>query len=188
MTVSGTVAAVNHEDDGDYHINVNLDPPYAGLINSRNMSGEHGALVVEIVPADEAGCTVGQPPQPAHGTYDYGICTGANETAPAVGSHVAVTGPYVLDTAHGWMGIHPAWSISPFQQPATTPPLAPAPPTSTPATVAPPPSTTTSAVGGTHSAGQFCSGSDVGNIETAKNGRTIQCKPDGNGRNRWTYI
>jgi hypothetical protein len=113
MTVAGTVASVRHEDDGDSHINVNLDPQYAGLINSRNVSGEDGALVVEIVPADEPGCTVGQPPRPERGAYNYGICTGANEILPAVGAHVAVTGPYVLDTAHGWMEIHPAWSIAP---------------------------------------------------------------------------
>ena len=81
-TVTGTVAAVRHEDDGDYHINLNLDPAYAGLINDRNTSGEHGALVVEIVPADEPGCTVGQSPKAPAGTYDYGTCTGADEIAP----------------------------------------------------------------------------------------------------------
>ena len=111
ITVTGVVAKVTHEDDGDFHVNVDLDPPFAELINDRNTSGERGALVVEIVPADEPGCTVGQPPRPTTGTYVYGICTGADETPPTVGEHVSVTGPYVLDTAHGWMEVHPAWSI-----------------------------------------------------------------------------
>jgi hypothetical protein len=104
--VAGTVADVRHEDDGDFHINIDLDPQYAGLINDRN--GEHGALVVELVPADEPGCTVGQPPRPASGTYDYGSCTGADETAPTTGAHVAITGPYVLDRGARMDGGPPA--------------------------------------------------------------------------------
>ena len=110
-TVIGVVAGVRAEPDGDVHVNLDLDPAFAGLVNDRNVSGEHGALVVEIVPADEPGCTPGQPPRPATGTYDYGRCTGADEPTPNVGDHISVTGPYVLDTAHGWMEIHPAWAI-----------------------------------------------------------------------------
>ncbi len=112
LTVSGTVVAVRHEEDGDIHVNVRLDPAYAGLIDERNVSGEGGALVTEIVPADQPGCTVGQPPRPATGTYNYGICTGADEATPAVGTRVTVTGPYDLDADHGWMEIHPVWSIT----------------------------------------------------------------------------
>src|SRR5207302_3722844 len=32
-------------------------------------------------------------------------------TTPPIGSHVSVTGPYVLDQLHGWMEIHPVWRI-----------------------------------------------------------------------------
>ena len=131
ITVAGVVVKVTRETDGDFHVNVNLDPPFAGLINDRNTSGEGGALVVEIVPADEPGCTPGQPPRPPTGTYDYGICTGADETAPTVGEHVSVTGPYVLDTAHGWMEVHPAWSITSADSGS---PVNAAPPTSAPTT------------------------------------------------------
>jgi hypothetical protein len=136
LTVSGTAAEVRHEDDGDFHINVDLDPRFAGLINDRNVSGEHGALVVEIVPADEPGCTVGQPPRPPSGTYDYGLCTGANETAPSIGAHVSVTGPYVLDTAHGWMEIHPAWSITSADSTANAPAVTTTAPSAAPSTSA----------------------------------------------------
>ena len=114
-TVTGTVAFIRHEDDGDYHIGLHLDASFASLVNSVNVSREHGDLVAEIVPADEAGCTPGAPPSPAHGSYDYGICTGAAEHPPALGLHVAVTGPYVLDMDHGWMEIHPVWVIRALQ-------------------------------------------------------------------------
>jgi hypothetical protein len=122
LTVTGIVVAVRAEPDGDVHVNVRLDPPYAALINARNVAGEGDALVTEIVPADEGGCTPGQPPRASSGTYNYGICTGADETAPNVGAHVSVTGPYVLDADHGWMEIHPVWSIGPVGAPSSAPP------------------------------------------------------------------
>jgi hypothetical protein len=105
------VRAVRHEEDGDYHLGLALDPAYAGLLVRGNEEAQHGSLVVEIVPADEPGCTVGQPPRPASGSYDYGTCTGADVTAPPVGARVSVTGPYVIDTVHRWAEIHPAWVI-----------------------------------------------------------------------------
>ena len=109
-TTGGTVVVIRHEDDGDYHVNIRPDDP--SVLNAANVSDEGGALVVEIVPADEPGCTIGQPPRPSSGSYDYGHCTGANISPPLVGAHVFVTGPYVLDTAHGWMEIHSMWSVS----------------------------------------------------------------------------
>lgn len=132
MTVSGTVESVHSEADGDTHFDVALDPSEAGLLKPANYSGQHGWLVAEIVPADELGCTPGQPPRPATGTYNYGICSGADETAPAVGIHVYVTGPYVLDEDHGgWSEIHPVWAVSPK---APTTGTAPAPATQSPTT------------------------------------------------------
>lgn len=143
-TVSGVVETVRHEDDGDVHFDLALDSAYTSMLTAENYSAQHGWLVVEIVPADEPGCTPGQPPKPATGTYDYGLCTGADEVPPALGSHVYVTGPYVLDEDHGgWAEIHPAWAISSsLTVPPTTAP-APAttapPPTEPPATAPPPP-------------------------------------------------
>ena len=102
MTVTGTVYAVRPEPDGDYHILIQLDPPYAGLINSRNVSGEHGDLVLEpvcelpVTQADAISSCAGVPPP---------------IVAPAVGSHVSATGAYVLDLDHGWMELHPLWVI-----------------------------------------------------------------------------
>lgn len=110
-TVSGIVATVRVEADGDLHLDLALDPGQAALLNAGNLTDQHGQLVAEIVPADDPGCPPGQASRPAHGTYDYGNCTGANLAVPPLGAHVAVTGPYVFDADHGWMEIHPVWAI-----------------------------------------------------------------------------
>jgi hypothetical protein len=134
MTVTGTVMSVTPEDDGDTHFDLAVDTPYTSMLTAANESGQHGWLVVEIVPADKPGCTPGTPPRPTYGTYNYGICTGANETNPSLGTHVQVTGPYVLDEDHGgWAEIHPVWAITNVG--ATPAPAAP----STPTTLAPTP-------------------------------------------------
>ncbi|HEY3366155.1 MAG TPA: hypothetical protein VGK74_13970 [Symbiobacteriaceae bacterium] len=64
------------------------DPPYERLINDKNRSDQGGALVTEIIPADQATVKAAKP-----------------------GEHVLVTGPYVLDRQHGWMEIHPVWQM-----------------------------------------------------------------------------
>ena len=104
LTVTGTVAAVRSEADGDYHILLRLDPPYANLINNANVSGEHGDLVLEPV------CELPVTQQDA-----IASCAGVSPTivAPAVGTHVSATGTYVLDADHGWMELHPLWEIHP---------------------------------------------------------------------------
>lgn len=138
LTVSGTVKSIHHEDDGDIHFDLLLDPPYTHLLTSANRTHQHGWLVAEIVAADEPGCAPGQAPRPATGTYNYGICTGANESAPAIRSHVYVTGPYVLDEDHeGWAEIHPVWAIS------STSSSTGSAPTAAPSTTTIPPTTTT---------------------------------------------
>jgi hypothetical protein len=135
MTVSGTVRSVTAEADGDTHFDLALDGSFVSLLKPANYTGQHGWLVAEIVPADKPGCVPGQPPRPASGTYDYGTCTGAGETAPPIGTHVYVTGPYVLDEDHGgWAEIHPVWQVS--TTPAPSPSPAPSPPPS-PTTIAP---------------------------------------------------
>ena len=137
-TVSGTVESVRSEPDGDTHFDVAVDPPFDDLLTAANLSGQHGWLVAEIVPADEPGCTPGRPPRPPEGTYDYGVCTGANELAPVRGQHVWVSGPYVLDEDHGgWAEIHPVWSVSVTEPTAGASP--PPPPGASP--TAGPPST-----------------------------------------------
>ncbi len=131
-TVTGTVAYVSHEDDGDMHVNLSLPSSESHMLDQANIADEHGNLVTEIVPADRPGCTPGKPP-PLPPTaymssgYSYGICTGADIATPPVGAQVTVTGPYVLDTDHGWMEVHPVWSVTVTGQgsrilPAASPP------------------------------------------------------------------
>lgn len=117
LTVTGTVARVNSDEaDGDVHMDLALPASETHLLDQANYSGEHGQLVTEIVPADRPGCTPGRPPRPPSGTYDFGTCSGAGLVAPPVGTAVSVTGPYVLDSDHGWMEIHPVWTITVLSQ------------------------------------------------------------------------
>lgn len=88
-TITGVVSSVKAEADGDYHINVLPDPGQEDALNARNLSIQHGAVVVEAIPADQREV----PP-------------------PLLHEHVAVTGAFVLDRDHGWLEIHPAWRIS----------------------------------------------------------------------------
>jgi hypothetical protein len=111
-TVTGTVAFVRREPDGDWHVNLRLPASEKALLDAANDRYEQGELVLEIVPADQAGCgPVGAPakipPTAYRGpSYDYGTCSGLDLTPPAVGAEVQVAGPYVLDTDHGWREIH----------------------------------------------------------------------------------
>ncbi len=116
LAVTGTVAYVSSETDGDVHVDLSLPRNESSLLNAANVADQYGNLVTEIVPADRPGCTPGEPPPlPLTAyrspSYSYGICTGADLSTPAVGTQVVVTGPYVLDRDHGWMEIHPVWSV-----------------------------------------------------------------------------
>jgi hypothetical protein len=102
VTVTGTIEAERHEPDGDLHILLKPDPVYASLLNQVNITAQHGDLVLEpvcvsnVTQADaEAACTA----------YASTI------PIPPVGARVAVTGTYVLDTAHGWDEVHPVSSL-----------------------------------------------------------------------------
>jgi len=101
-TVTGIVEAKKREKDGDWHIRLRLDDGQEGLLNEKNISEQHGCLVIEIICA----CEVTQ-------TDAIGSCQGFlnNVKVPEVGEHVSVTGSYVNDGQHGWNEIHPITSI-----------------------------------------------------------------------------
>ncbi len=104
ITASGTVDNVLSEADGDYHIRLSLDSQYSNLTNSANDQYQYGTLVVEVICARTV-------------TQQDAItpCQGyANKISiPNIGQHIAVTGPYVLDTEHyDWAEIHPVYSLS----------------------------------------------------------------------------
>lgn len=119
-TVSGTVDCVKHEDDGDIHIRLRVDPAFRRLLTPANtfqqcpnQTGPH--LVVEIIPQS------GHLPFPDNSASEGGFVT---PPQPPVGAHITVTGPYVWDTnalhdliypgknVKNWAEIHPAWNIT----------------------------------------------------------------------------
>ena len=106
VTVTGTIEFARPEKDGDYHIGLKLDPDFSSMINDRNVSGEHGDLVLEPV------C---ENPVTQRDTIEEGACTDFHQdifSPDMVGEHVAVTGAYATDMEHGWREIHPVTSIT----------------------------------------------------------------------------
>jgi hypothetical protein len=102
ISVTGKIDFIRHEPDGDLHIGLILDPQFANLVNSCNVTcangAEHGDLVIEPV-------CVTSPTQ----ADAVSSCVGYKNSIviPPVGSHVEMTGAFVLDTTHGWREIHP---------------------------------------------------------------------------------
>jgi len=120
VTVGGTVDCLRHEDDGDIHIRLRVDPAYRRLLTPANAlqqcpghAGPH--LVVEIIPQH------GHLPFLTNSASRGGFVT---PPAPAVGDHVTVTGPLVWDSnalhdliypgknVANWAEIHPAWNVT----------------------------------------------------------------------------
>jgi hypothetical protein len=108
VTARGVVSGTSKQHDGDIDVLLKADPKSAYLVDHGDRKGFGGNLLLEIVPADQAGCRKGQ-------KVRYGVCTGAGLRAPRKGSHITVTGPWVSD--HGHEGpthneIHPVWTIA----------------------------------------------------------------------------
>jgi hypothetical protein len=108
----GVVEIIRTEADGDYHVLVRLDPgqpdPQGGnWINTCNVTclngAQHGDLVTE--PICEHLITQ---------TDAMAACAGYVNPAkvPSLDEHVQVSGPWVLDTEHGWLEVHPATYIN----------------------------------------------------------------------------
>ena len=135
ITVRGTVAFREKRPDGDVYFYLALPASETHLLNLGNYRVENGLLRVDIVPADQPGCTPGQPPPipPTAYTlpgYNYGICTGADIATPPRGAEVSVIGAYVLNSYEGEMEIHPVWSVRVLSTSGSSDPLSSAPPAS----------------------------------------------------------
>lgn len=102
VTVTGTIEVERKEKDGDEHILLRLDAGQENLINEKNISKQHGCLVLEPI-------CVGKVSQ--KDAIDDCSNYLNDVSIPSKGSHVTVTGTYVLDKHHGWMEIHPVTSI-----------------------------------------------------------------------------
>ncbi len=102
-TVSGTVMRVLKQADGDYHIQLNVDPQYSDTVNQVNIEKQHGALVLEIV------CATDVKQKDA-----VSACSGYQNSIPVPkpNQHITVTGQFVSDQQHGgWNEIHPVYQI-----------------------------------------------------------------------------
>ena len=117
-TITGVVADVQYESDGDVHILVRLPARRAGLLNATNLSSTDGDLVTEAI-------CVGTVTQ----SDAVSACAGYTNqvTIPSAGERVRITGTYVLDANHGWMEIHPISSLVVLAT-AAPPPVAAPPP------------------------------------------------------------
>jgi hypothetical protein len=100
----GVVVDVAHEDDGDYHVWFTADPAYEYLLNPQDHFQAKPAMLAEITPD----CPRSTNPPDAQSAAR---CPKANLPIPKLGQHVALDGPWVLDTDHGWREIHPVDSI-----------------------------------------------------------------------------
>jgi hypothetical protein len=87
-TVSGVIESIKVERDGDCHIRLKMDPQFANLVNSANVNGQLGDLVVEPI------CQ-----NPVSQQDAISSCQDFHQdiSVPPVGTHVKVTGSYVLD-------------------------------------------------------------------------------------------
>jgi carboxypeptidase family protein len=100
QTVTGVIATQHSSDDGDIDMQLTVDAPFANLLNKGNIANLNGNLQIEAICQDRV-----HDDNPAAGVS----CAGFKGSVPIVpvGTHIQVTGSYVLDTNHGWMEIHP---------------------------------------------------------------------------------
>lgn len=104
VTISGTIVNARQEADGDWHVQVALDPEFSSLLNQVNLERQQGYLVLEpmcsnrITQAD---------------VLQERVCDNFNQTfsPDLIGYRIAATGAYVLDREHGWTELHPVTSI-----------------------------------------------------------------------------
>src|SRR5262249_3174485 len=97
-TVTGTITDQHTNDDGDIDVRLAVDPPYTSLLNGGNLSSLGGHLQTQTVcQTSITNASAAKACQGFHGSVPH----------PPNGTHVQVTGPYVFDTIHGWMEIHP---------------------------------------------------------------------------------
>jgi hypothetical protein len=104
-TVSGTIVDRMQMADGDFHVRVKLDPQFKNLLKPANYAQQDGYLVVEPI------CQI---PPTAPVAVPFCENFHQNINIPPDGTHVTITGSYVLDKEHDrWAEIHPVTSIVP---------------------------------------------------------------------------
>jgi hypothetical protein len=106
ISVTGTVEEVRKEADGDVHILFRLDQQFESLLNEKNISGQHGDLILEpICQGKVRQADAAEPCSRYDGPY----------FEPQIGQRYLVSGAYVHDADHGWNELHPVTSMQPVQ-------------------------------------------------------------------------
>jgi len=106
ISVTGSVEEVRKEADGDKHILFRLDQQFESLLNEKNVSRQHGDLVLEpICQGKVRQADAEEPCSRYNGPY----------FEPQIGQRYLVSGAYVHDADHGWNELHPVNSMQPIQ-------------------------------------------------------------------------
>ncbi|HEY6894688.1 MAG TPA: carboxypeptidase-like regulatory domain-containing protein [Rhodanobacteraceae bacterium] len=103
-TATGVIVSAHSNDDGDIDMQLAVDPPYTKLLNSGNLQKLNGNLQTEAICQAKVHSDV---PDALRSCREF---TGT-VPIPAIGTHVQVTGTYVLDQDHGWMELHPITAL-----------------------------------------------------------------------------
>lgn len=101
IAVSGNITSQNVDPDGDIHMMLKLDKPYQHY--STETGSRQGEIVIEAI------CQ-----KTAQYAKAIDACKGVQQDflkIPTTGTHVFVTGSYVLDAENNWREIHPVASI-----------------------------------------------------------------------------
>ena len=118
VTVTGTIQdatapqsrhqadSMRHESDGDTHGWLKVDPQFEWMLDPGNMSDENGNLVFELICHYKIS---------KNSTAALDTCESFQDaqTLLPIGTHVEITGRFVLDTNHAhWNEIHPVSIIT----------------------------------------------------------------------------
>jgi hypothetical protein len=106
ISITGIVEKVTREPDGDLHVRLRLDPPFTPLLNDKNISRQHGDLVVELICQGNIRQT---------DALDFCDQYNGLHLRPEVGERYRIWGSYVQDEDHGWNELHPVTSMEPLQ-------------------------------------------------------------------------
>jgi len=91
ITITGAIDSIRAENDGDLHIRLSVDSQYSHLINQANKDNQFGDLALEPI------CV-----RKVTQASAISACQNFRQAIdiPPVGTHVKVTGSYVLDHEH----------------------------------------------------------------------------------------
>lgn len=106
ISVTGTVDEVRKEADGDYHIRFRVDQEFESLLNEKNISRQHGDLILEPICQGKVRQADAAEPCSRYGGPYF---------EPQIGQRYLVSGAYVHDADHGWNELHPVTSMQPVQ-------------------------------------------------------------------------